>query len=424
MEYKILDEKSYKLHTIRTDSFKLSKIEIVFQSKIDRLKSAKRSFLSYIMDEGNKMYPTRRDVSIELENFYKPYLGTTTSRTGDTISNIFTLNFINPELIEEENYLESLIKFFFSMILEPNVKNNAFDEKTFNFVKKNILLDIESVEENPRRKAIHSALSFLDSSSASSVNVLGTKEDIDKITPENLYEEYINMLKEDNIDIFVIGNTDIDKIATIIKANFENHYLKINKLNYFIENKQVKKPQKHIEPSTFGQSQLVNIYNLNNLTKKESEVTFHVLNFILGSGGISSKLYQSIREKNSYCYNISSSYLKYDNLLCISSSLAYKNVSHAIKLIHQAILEMQKGDFTVEQIEEAKKNLISSLKINRKNTNSILYNYQFKYYTESYSIDEKIEAVESVSKKEIMNLAKKIKENTIYVLKEVENEGN
>ena len=40
-----------------------------------------------------------------------------------------------------------------------------------------------------------------------------------------------------------------------------------------------------------------------NLEKIEKELTFHELNFILGSGGLSSKLNRYVREDNGYCYH-------------------------------------------------------------------------------------------------------------------------
>ena len=71
------------------------------------------------------------------------------------MNTIFSVNFINPEYISEKEYLEDVISFLFEMISKPNVQNEEFDLDTFNIVKNNILLDIESVEENAEKKAIN-----------------------------------------------------------------------------------------------------------------------------------------------------------------------------------------------------------------------------------------------------------------------------
>ena len=81
---------------------------------------------------------------------------------------------------------------------------------------------------------------------------------------------------------------------------------------------------------------------------------------------------------------------------------------------------MKKGDFTDEDINDAKQNLLLSLNVNKNNPNSILANYQFKYFINNYTIEEKIELIEKITKEDIISLAKKIKENTIYILSEEE----
>lgn len=418
MILQVNDQKSYKIHTMKTDRFKTSRIEIVFRTKVEQEKLPIRSFLCSMFKEGSKKYPTRRDIAIKLEDLYNPYFNCYTNKVGDSLHTIFSLTFINPEFIEEKEYLENAIKFLFDMILKPNVHNNEFDLLNFELVKKNILLDIKSIEENPEKKAINAALKTMDETSSSSFEILGSKEDIENITPSKLYNEYLELINKDNVDIFVIGNTNMDNIVSLIKKNYSNHNIRNNKLSYYIDNKLRKKVLEKEDTSTFLQTQLVMLFNLKNLTKNEKEVTFHILNYILGSGGLSSKLYKYIREENSYCYGISSMYFKYDNLLCISSSLSKENINHTIKLVRKAIKEMQKGDFTDQDIVDAKQNLLLSLNINKNNPNYELSSYEFKVFLDNYTIEEKIESLAKITKEDIVSLAKKIQENTIYTLNE------
>ena len=422
MEYNKIDCKSYNIHTIKTNRFKTTKIEVLFRSKINKENVALYSFLASCLSESSQKYPNRRALAIKCEELYKTYYYCYANKIGDCLNTIFSVNFISPEYINEKNYLEDVIKFLFAMITKPNIHSEEFDINTFNIVKNNIILDIESIEENAEKKAINRSLEALDDKSISSINILGTKEDVEKITPENLYKTYIELMSKSTIDIFVIGNTNMDRITKLIKDNYHNHQMRFNKIDYYIENKLRKKTLLKEESSSFLQSQLVMLYNLENLNKDEKEITFHVLNYILGSGGLTSKLYHYVREENSLCYRISSMYFKYDNLLCIASSLAKKNIDKSIKLIRKAIKEMQKGDFTDEDIADAKRNLLLSLNVNKNNPNAILASYEFKVFLNNYSIEEKISLIEKITKEDIIKLASKIKENTIYILSEESNE--
>ena len=422
MEQTKIDCKSYNIHIIKTNRFKTTKIEVVFRMPIEKDNLGVSSFLSEVMAQSSKKYPNRRAMAIKLENLYKAYYYAYSNKVGNCLNFIFSIDFINPEFVDDKTYLDDVISFLCETITKPNVSVEEFDLDIFNIVKNSILLDIDSIEENAEKKAINNALIKMDDKSVSSFNVLGTKEDISRITPSKLYECYKYIMNNAMIDFFVIGNTNMDNIVKLIKKHYVNHKIRNQKIDYYIDNKTRKRFVMTKESSSFLQSQLVMIYNLDNLTKNEKEITFHLLNYILGNGGLTSKLYRYIREENNYCYKVASMYFKYDNLLCIASSLSLENTDKAIKMVKKAIKEMQKGDFTEDDIKDAKRNLLLSLNVNKNNPYAILSNYEFKYFIGNYDIEEKIDLIDKITKEDIIRLAGKIKENTIYILSEAANE--
>ena len=424
MEHKRIDCKSYNIHTIKTNRFKTTKIEVVFRMPIVKDNLAIISFLSEVMDQSSKKYPNRRTMAIKLENLYKAYYYAYANKVGNCLNFVFSIDFINPEYIDDKSYLEDVISFLCETMAKPNVSAEEFDLDIFNIVKNSILIDIDSIEENAEKKAINNALIIMDKESVSSYNILGTKEEVNKITPSKLYDYYEYLINNAAVDFFIVGNTNMDNIVKLIKKYYVNHKIRNQKIDYYIENKTRKKFVTTKEESSFLQSQLVMIYNLDNLTKDEKEITFHLLNYILGSGGLTSKLYRYIREENNYCYKVASMYFKYDNLLCIASSLSIDNAENAIKMVKKAIKEMQKGIFTEDDIKDAKRNLLLSLNVNKNNPYAILSNYEFKYYIGNYDIEEKIDLIDKITKDDIVRLASKIKENTIYILSEATNERN
>ena len=424
MEHKKIDCKSYNVHTIKTNRFKTTKIEAVFRMPVEKDKLAILSFLSEIMDQSSKKYPNRRAMAIKLENLYKAYYYAYASKVGNCLNFTFSIDFINPEYIDDKNYLEDVISFLCETITKPNVSAEEFDNDLFSIVKNSILIDIDSIEENAEKKSISNALTAMDKESVSSFEIMGTKEEVSKITPSKLYDCYKHLMNNAVIDFFVVGNTNMDNIVRLIKKYYVNHKIRSQKMDYYIDNKIRKKFFVTKEESSFLQSQLVMIYNLDNLTKDEKEITFHLLNYILGSGGLTSKLYRYIREENNYCYKVASMYFKYDNLLCIASSLSIDNTEKAIKMVKKAVREMQKGIFTEDDIKDAKRNLLLSLNVNKNNPYAILSNYEFKYFLDNYDIEEKIDLIDKITKEDIIKLANKIKENTIYILSEATNERN
>ncbi|MBQ2409565.1 MAG: insulinase family protein, partial [Bacilli bacterium] len=192
-----------------------------------------------------------------------------------------------------------------------------------------------------------------------------------------------------------------------------------------VKNNIRKKVLTKTEKSNFVQSTLVMVYNISDLTKEIKNSAFHVFNYILGSGGISSKLYKSLRTDNSLCYGVRSLYLKYDGLLIILVSLDKKNVKLAETLIKKCIGEMIKGEYKDSELEDAKKNLTFSLKMGLDNNVSILNNYVFNIFDNLPLLEERIKLISNVTKEDLMVCGKSLSLNTIYIQDAGDNiEGN
>ncbi len=417
MEIRSYDLNSYKLHLIKTDKSKVCHMEIHFRDEVKKENLNFKTFLCDILTDCSKIYSTRKDVVIKLEELYKAFFYGTASKTGGIINTMFIYDFIAPHYISEEGYLEKALMLPFEMILKPKVINNEFEIKTFNIIKERMKRSIESINEDPTKLSINNALQKMDKDSKTSYSVLGTLEELENITPVTLYKEYQNMINNNHCDVFLIGNIDFDEVYKIISKVFKLRTIKTSKLSLHIENKLRKKPLTIIDNANFVQSNLNLIFNLNGLTIEEKNINIQVFNYIFGSGGLSSKLYQKVREENSLCYGIYSIYLKYDNLLIVQVSLDESGRKKAIKLIMNCLKEMIKGNFSEENLEDAKNNLLFSLNISLDNNISILNNYVFNVYDNLPPIEDRMALLKQINKKQIVEVAKKIKINTIYTLK-------
>ncbi len=415
MEYKKFDCSSYNIHTIKTNKFKTVRMEIIFSREVKKDELPVFTFLCDILTDSSKNYQRRKDIAIRLEELYKTVFYGVTNKVGNLFTTSFVLEFIDPIYIKEKNYLEEVLSFPFDIINKPKVENKEFDIINFNIVKRRILKEIESIQESSDKLALINALRKMDETSPSSFKVMGTKEQIEKITPANLYEAYQNLFMHSNCDIFIVGNINMDEAAKIIKKSFVNRVIKISKPKLIVKNKERKKPLITEDNSEFVQSTLVMIYNLKNLDKMTKDSHFHVFNYILGSGGISSKLYKNLRTDNSLCYGVRSLYLKYDELLLIEVSLDKSNVKLAKELIKKSINEMLKGDYSEEVLNDAKKNLTFSLKIGTDNNVSILNNYVFNVFDELPLVEKRIELIQSTTREDLIRCAKSLTLNTVYV---------
>lgn len=417
MKYKDYKCNSYNVYTIKTDKFKTSHIELIFRNVIKKDELPALVFLSDILSESCKSYPSKRELMVRYEELYKVSCYATSLRVGSTVDFHVSLDLINPKYINDSNYLSEVIKTFFKIVLEPNVVNDEFDLVSFNNVKSRLLREIKALKENAMKQSIIQAFKLMDKDSVTSYDLLGSYNDINNITPSSLYKTYKNLLKNFKSDIFVIGDIDMDYLVDLIKENYKNRYINEKEISYYVDNKLVKRVKNGELESKYVQANLVMLFNLDNLDTMEKNITFHVFNYLFGSGGLTSKLYQSIREKYSLCYNINSVYLKYDRLLMIHTSLENANVKKAIELVKKDLKSMQNGEFSEEQVKDAINNMIVSIDMSSDNNISLLNNYVFKVYDNLPDLDERKKLFNSVTKEAVVKVSKKVKLNTIYVLK-------
>ena len=241
MKYKTYNCNSFNIYTIKTDRFKTSHLEVIFKNVLKKEEIGTYSFLADMLSEGCKKYPRKKDLITRFEELYKIVIYASTMRVGNVIDLHVSLDFINPEYIEDEGYIEDVIKTLFEVILNPNVCNDEFDLKTFNIVKERLRREINSLKENPVKQSIKEAIKTMDSNSPTSYEILGTIEELENITPAKLYNAYKSLRKNFKVDVFLIGNLDMDNVASLIKKYFKNRYIVSDNFEVMVDNKETKK---------------------------------------------------------------------------------------------------------------------------------------------------------------------------------------
>ncbi len=417
MEYQKFSGNSFNLYTIKTDKFKNCQIEVIFRNKITKNDITKRIFLTNILTESTKKYFNHKLYKEHLEDLYNSYFFSENNKVGKTIHTTFKADFLNPKYAIDD-LLTDIIKMFKEVILNPNVINNAFDKTSFEIVKNDLIDEIKSEKDSPMRYAILKLIENMDPDSALNIRLDGYLEDLELITPESLYKYYKEFIENDMCDVFVIGNLDMDMVNKKFREIFTLSSIKSNHFEYSEVIKERKKIKEVSEETNLKQSRLVVGCNLVNLLENERNTIMSLLNVILGGGSLDSKLYKYLRQENALCYSCSSIYQKNNNLIIITTSIDEKNYKKAIKLIKKAIQDLKKGKITNDEINDSKRNIIESLDLNSDIADALITNYIFHVYLDMPLIDERKVEYQKISKQDLVKAAKKIKLNTIFLLKD------
>ena len=407
---------AYNLHFIKTDKFKTITIDVDFYREVNKKEITKRNLLKMILLDSSSNYKTERDLIIESENLYDIKVSSSISRIGNFSNLSFQTKFLNEKYTEKGMNKESII-FFLDLIFNPNVKEGCFlnIEKQKNKLKQQIL----SIKDN---KIKYSVLKLMEKMKGMpySYNTFGDLEDLEEITGKNLYEYYNKVLKEDQIDIFVLGDVDVSSVKDIFKEYFKvNTFKKENKNIITDELTMRKRLVRYKEYDDVNQAQLLILCSLNGLSDFERKYTIKLYNELLG-GSSNSILFETVREKNSYCYYINSSVKAYDNILIINSGIEGDNIDKCIKLIKKSLKNIRDGKIRNEDIESSKNTIISAIKSSGDEPMGIINTALSKVLVGTEDEDARIDKFSKLTKDDIVKVSKKVSIHTILTLEKGE----
>lgn len=406
---------NFNLHMLKTNRFKTITIDLIFRRKITKEEITKRNFLADLLTFSNKTYPTRRQMAMYQQELYACEVDFSCYRLGNYYNTDISLMCLNDKYTEK-GLLKKTIEYLSDIIFNPNVNDNKFDSVSFEIIKNNIKNQIHSIEEDTRKYSLVKMLEHMGPNEKYSLHGFGYLEDLEKLNEKNIYEYYKEFIKTSNLDIFIIGDIDFIEIEENFKTNFNFEISNEEQDDIIINHDEIKQePQKIEEEYPSQQAKLSIGYKIKDLTEFERNYALIIFNMILG-GNSDSKLFRNVREKNSLCYYISSNSNKIDNLLFITSGITKNNFEKVIELVEKQLLEIQKGNFTDEEIEKAKIKYISLVEEMYDYPSQIVSYYYASEILKSDLPSERKKMIGKVTKKDIINVSKKIYIDTIYLL--------
>ena len=421
MKYNEIDIKNgIKLHTIKTEKFKTNLIAVMLTTKLDRKNVTKNALIPAVLRRGTKFMQTQEEINKKMEDMYGASFDCGLDKTGDNQILKFYMETVNNEFLPQdaENMIKSSIEKIFEIIFNPYLENGVFKKEYVEQEKENIKQIIDGKIDSKARYALDRCIEEMYKNEPFGLYKFGYVEDLKDINEKNLYEYYLELIETCKIDIYISGIVD-ENIHNIIKQNENIEKLEERKPDFKEfelvkkENGEAKEIQESMEVT---QGKLILGLDVN-ILDKDARYKIMIYNSLLG-GSANSKLFQNVREKASLAYTASSSYYRFKNNIFINCGIDIPNYQKALEIIKKQIEDMKNGDFTDEEIENAKNGIIASIKtIDDEQDTEITYYFGQELSGTKTSLEEYIENIQKVNKADVLEVAKQISINTIYFLK-------
>lgn len=414
-------KKGIKLHVIKTDKFKTNLMAVFLTTKLTRKNVTKNALISMLLRRGSKSMKTQEEISKKMEEMYGAIFDCGLDKTGDNQVLKFYIESINDNYLPEhnENILEESIKKLLEIVFNPYIENEGFKKEYVEQEKQNIKHRIEAKIDNKARYANERCIEEMFKDEPFGLYKFGYIEDLEKLDGKSLYKYYQELINKCKIDIFISGDLkEQDENLVVKNENLKN--LKERQPEYEKPKLPEEKETKEnivTEAMEVTQGKLVIGLDVN-IKNDEQKYIVLLYNSILG-GSANSKLFQNVREKAHLAYVASSSYLRYKNVIFINSGIEISNYEKALKLIRDQIEEIKKGNFDDKDIEDSKKVIISAIKtIYDEQDTAIMYYFGQELSESNVSVEDYIKKMENIKKEEILDIARNVKINTIYFLKD------
>ena len=423
MEYVKKDLGAYQLHLIKTNQFKTITVRVAFRSPVVKEEITIRNLLCDMFLQSSSKYPSKRDLTIEAQELYAADIQTYNSRLGNYNNLDIYLSVLHDKYTEEGNFKEAL-KFLNEIVFHPDVHAQKFSPEKLEIVKNTMRSNLSSIKEDGASYSLLRLFEEMDKTRVSSYRMVGYLEDLEKVTPEALYQYYQKMIRSDLVDVFVIGDIDFKEMTKLIREAIPIKTVKRQRVPYLLEDIRPRARRLFAkEVIDTSQSKLAIGCRCHHLTTYERNYALTLYNIILGGSG-DSKLFKEVRETYSLCYTINSVPNKLDHLLFIRAGIDKENYTKTLELVEKILMDMRKGNFTEEDLKVAKEYYCTALDEVEDSPNRIMDNYYMMELLGTDDLEEKRRKIMKVTKMDVMKVAKKVKMDTVFLLEGDSHEEN
>lgn len=379
------------------------------------------ALLPAVLLRGTKKYPKLRDISAFLDEEYGASVGTLVRKNGEIQTTGFYLSFLEDRFSPDgAGILEPMIDFLRQLLLEPVLENGNFSKEFVEGEKWNLINAIESGMNDKRTYASEKMLSLLCGEDGYGVPRLGKVENVEAITPQSLYAHYQALLKTSRVELFYCGGEKLQTVADMLKAALAPLGTETPVAVSTPPFQSEKEPRYGEEVMEVSQGKLSMGFSTGCTAKDPGFPALMVLNACYGAG-MTSKLFQNVREKLSLCYYASSGIHGAKGLMTVSSGIETANFEVAKAEILAQLEACRRGEISEAELENGKKAILTSLQTIPDSPGRMEDYAMYSMLSgQNMEIEAYAKAVRAITVEQVAEAARKIRLEAVFFLKGVQ----
>ena len=302
-------------------------------------------------------------------------------------------------------------------LMDDILKNSTFEE--FEKEKIKLIGEITAELDSPRTVAMDAYYSKMFEDHYYSNSLVRILDNIERISKENVINAFKYILNNSKKSLAVVGTLDKNKIFDQINESLGT--LPISTASNFMIPKPKLDVVKTVEntKADLNQAHIIKGWLLPTYGEPDYPAIV-LLNIILGSCGLSSRLFLELRDKKGLAYVVRSSYetFKYAGNFMIYIATAPTNIDTCLSGFDEEIQKIKTYPVSEEELENAKTNIVGKYEfLEETNIQQACSYAKFDVLGLGYNYTENIkQQVQSVSADNILKCAQKYFADDKYVL--------
>lgn len=406
-------------NTVTDERFKTNRISVNIITELKENSVTTNALISQLLKKGFKGCETYTELNRKLEQLYGAYIESDVQKRGDyQIITVAITGIDDKFTLDNEKISRELSEILCNLVLNPVIEGDGFKKDYVELEKKALIDTIEAELNEKRIYALNNAIKLMCKNEPYGLPKYGFKDKVDEITASSAKKQYDEIIKKSRIEIIFTGCGDDSSAIEVMKEKLNSaprSYAEPIKTTKHIQQGDIKEETERI---AVNQSKLVLGFSSGTAENDKAVAATRLMNSILG-GTPSSKLFVNVREKLSLCYYCAARYDIMKGIITIDSGVETQNIEKAKTAILEQLEEIKKGNFTDEETSFAilsLKNSFSSVY----ESDSVIESYYLgkRLISSSLTPDDEKKQLDNVTREEIIEAAKNVKLDTIYLLTE------
>ena len=403
--------------SIRDDRFKNMRLAVSFLTPMRKETAAANALLPPIMSRTSREYPDYTKMAEHLSELYGAGLSADVQKLGDMqVLSLRATGLADRYVLEGEAVSLEYSKLLCSVIFDPlRDGEGKFPEDSFLQEQRQAVEMLDSERNDKRTYARQRCEEILCEGEPYGVNRAGSREDVLRLSREELVPAWESLLRSAQIEILALGCCDPQPVARLFREAFEKIPREPAEPFPTVRREARAEPKRVEEKMDVAQSKLVLGFRTGDVPEEE-ESAFRLMSVVLG-GTPHSKLFLNVREKLSLCYYCSARFQLQKGILLVESGVETKNAGRAEQEILRQLDEVRAGHVTEEELAAAKLSLCNSLRT----VEDYLGGMESWYLSQVFrgrilTPEEAAAAVSAVTCEQVAQAARKMKLDTVYCL--------